>query len=185
MIAVVHPSGNANVREVLSSLENEEILAAYLTTIGFSSTSPWMKCCPDYLHRELSRRSYDLRPERILTHPLREIGRLLLSAYTHQSGIGRIDGTSFNNVTGSIHKPLDLEEDQISGGITTAEMCLGLQYKKPLSHQNITFRLGYEMNYVLNQTRLINWFGGVKESFAENSLGMSLQGVTLELRLDF
>jgi hypothetical protein len=78
------------------------------------------------------------------------------------------------------------ESNRASGGIATAEMSFGMQYEKPVFRGSVfVVRLGYEMNYVFNQTRWMDWFSNAKGALADAGSGMSLQGVTLGLRLDY
>lgn len=77
------------------------------------------------------------------------------------------------------------EKNRASGTITTAECSFGFQYAAPVKKSLITFSLGYEVNYVFNQTRWMDWFSNAKGALADAGSGMSLQGVTLGVRLDF
>ncbi|MES2200128.1 MAG: Lpg1974 family pore-forming outer membrane protein [Chlamydiota bacterium] len=78
------------------------------------------------------------------------------------------------------------EENGITNGIATAEISLGMQYEKALSIRKFfTVRVGYEVNYIFNQTRWMDWFSNAKGALADAGSGMSLQGVTLGFRLDF
>lgn len=72
MILVAHPFGNANVRALLDALQREQLLAKYVTTLGWSGDGP-----AAMLPAALSRRAYDLPNEKMRAHPLREIVRLL------------------------------------------------------------------------------------------------------------
>ena len=78
------------------------------------------------------------------------------------------------------------EENGITNGIATAEMSLGMQYERALSSRKFfTIRVGYEVNYIFNQTRWMDWFSNAKGAMSDAGSGMSLQGVTLGFRLDF
>ncbi len=78
------------------------------------------------------------------------------------------------------------EENGITNGIATAEMSLGMQYEKALSTRKFfTVRIGYEVNYIFNQTRWMDWFSNAKGALSDAGSGMSLQGITLGFRLDF
>jgi glycosyltransferase involved in cell wall biosynthesis len=89
MILVAHPFGNANVRAVLASLQDADLLARYITTVGWSNDS--------LLARRLPRRGYALPGEKIHAQPLREIVRLLAGAagvralVEHERGWASID----------------------------------------------------------------------------------------------
>ncbi|MGJ3241828.1 MAG: glycosyltransferase family 4 protein [Opitutales bacterium] len=64
-IRVVHPTGNANVRQVLQALNEAELLDRFCTTLADRSGSRW-----------LARRRYPVPGPRIETRPLREVARL-------------------------------------------------------------------------------------------------------------
>ncbi len=89
MILLAHPFGNANVRAVLDALQRTELLARFVTTLGWSNES--------LLAGWLPRRGYDLPSDRIKTHPSRELVRLLASALRmhslgeHEHGWASID----------------------------------------------------------------------------------------------
>jgi glycosyltransferase involved in cell wall biosynthesis len=77
MILVTHPFGNANVRAVLAALDQAGLLAKFLTTLGWSQSSPFVQALPANLRAEMARRGYDLPHYKIKTYPAREIARLL------------------------------------------------------------------------------------------------------------
>ncbi|GAB5559646.1 MAG: hypothetical protein SynsKO_12930 [Synoicihabitans sp.] len=97
MIHVVHPHGNAFVRELLESLVESEMLHTYHTTIGFRPDAHWISMLPQALEREIKRRSYALPSDRMITQPWREAVRHLarplgLSWLTrHESGWASVD----------------------------------------------------------------------------------------------
>ena len=76
MIAVVHPTGNQNVRSVLTALHGRGLLAVYLTTVGHSEHAPLPRWLPPRWHPEWRRRAYALPADLIHGHPARELGRL-------------------------------------------------------------------------------------------------------------
>jgi hypothetical protein len=77
MILLTHPFGNANVRAVLSALDRVERLARFMTTLGWSNSSPLLQLLPENMRAQLRRRGYDLSHYKIKTYPAREIVRLL------------------------------------------------------------------------------------------------------------
>lgn len=94
MVLVIHPFGNANVRAVLQAFENAQLLARFVTTIGWSKYSyPQLS---DQIRGKL-RRNYPLPADRIDIHPLRETIRLLASTLgfqhliEHEKGWASID----------------------------------------------------------------------------------------------
>lgn len=77
MILFVHPFGNANVRAVLAALDRKDRLAKFLTTLGWSNSSPVLQALPENFRAEMMRRGYDLPHYKVRTHPAREIVRQL------------------------------------------------------------------------------------------------------------
>lgn len=77
MILLSHPFGNANVRAVLSALDRVERLARFVTTLGWSNSSPLLQLLPENTLVHLRRRGYDLSHYKIKTYPAREAVRLL------------------------------------------------------------------------------------------------------------
>jgi glycosyltransferase involved in cell wall biosynthesis len=81
MILLIHPSGNANVRAVLNALDRTERLAKFVTTLGWSESSPILHALPENLRAQMMRRAYDVPHYKIKTHPTREIVRLLAEKF--------------------------------------------------------------------------------------------------------
>ena len=97
MILVIHPFGNANVRGVLTALDDANLLAKFVTTLGWSASSPFLHALPEKGRSEMARRAYDLPHFKIKTHPGREIVRLLAEKFglrhltRHETGWASID----------------------------------------------------------------------------------------------
>jgi glycosyltransferase involved in cell wall biosynthesis len=97
MILLTHPFGNANVRAVLNALDHAERLAKFVTTLGWSNSSPFVHALPEDLRAQMLRRAYDLPHYKIKTHPAREIVRLLAEKFglrwltRHETGWASID----------------------------------------------------------------------------------------------
>jgi glycosyltransferase involved in cell wall biosynthesis len=97
MILVVHPFGNANVRAVLAAMEGANRLGKFVTTLGWSTSSPILEMLPENIRAEMLRRGYDLPHYKIKTHPVREIVRLVAEKLgfrgltTHETGWASID----------------------------------------------------------------------------------------------
>jgi glycosyltransferase involved in cell wall biosynthesis len=97
MILLSHPFGNANVRAVLSALDRANLLAKFITTLGWSATSPFLQALPESLRSEMMRRGYELPHYKIRTHPAREIVRLLAGKFgfraltKHETGWASVD----------------------------------------------------------------------------------------------
>ena len=97
MILLVHPFGNANVRAVLAALDRTDRLAKFLTTLGWSNSSPILELLPKNFYPEMMRRGYDLPHYKIRTYPAREIIRQLglklglRSLTKHETGWASVD----------------------------------------------------------------------------------------------
>lgn len=109
MILFTHPFGNANVRAVLHALDHADLLAKFVTTLGWSRSSPFVQAMPEKFRAQLERRAYDLPHYKIKTHPGREIVRLLAEKLgagwltRHETGWASIDRvwSSLDQVTAS------------------------------------------------------------------------------------
>jgi glycosyltransferase involved in cell wall biosynthesis len=77
MVLLAHPFGNANVRAVLSALDQAGLLAKFVTALGWSNASPLVHELPPGLRSQMSRRGYELPHYKIKIFPAREIVRLL------------------------------------------------------------------------------------------------------------
>ena len=77
MILLAHPFGNANVRAVLSALDQAGLLAKFVTALGWSNASPLLHDLPANLRSQMARRGYELPHYKIKIFPAREIIRLL------------------------------------------------------------------------------------------------------------
>src|SRR5450432_1945819 len=77
MILLAHPVGNANVRAVLGALDHAGLLARFVTALGWSNASPFVRELPSNLRSQMTRRAYELPPGKIKILPAREIVRLL------------------------------------------------------------------------------------------------------------
>src|ERR1700722_3543699 len=76
-VLLVHPTGNANVRQAALALEQAGMLAAFHTTVAWRPGSVADRLLPAGLRRELGRRSYPGIPAaRIHTHTWRELVRM-------------------------------------------------------------------------------------------------------------
>ena len=97
MVLLAHPFGNANVRAVLSALDNAGLLSQFVTALGWSSVSPLVQELPPTLRAQASRRGYELPHYKIKVFPAREIVRLLAQKMRqrwlvdHQRGWASVD----------------------------------------------------------------------------------------------
>ncbi len=73
MILMSHPTGNANVRAVADALLRHGMLLRFATCIGISPQSP--------LAQRFPQRIFNLPPDKMWTHPQREIVRHLASRF--------------------------------------------------------------------------------------------------------
>jgi glycosyltransferase involved in cell wall biosynthesis len=73
-----HPTGNANVRAVISALMCSEMLAEFNTTIAVNPKARWLNFIPGNVKEQLVRRHFPLAPDLVRIHPLREMARLIL-----------------------------------------------------------------------------------------------------------
>ena len=85
MIVVVHPTGNRNVRAILTGLFRAGLLSEFATTLAFHRSSVWLRYLPAGSRGELLRRAYDIPVEFVHTRPWREVVRLA-------AGRGRLSG---------------------------------------------------------------------------------------------
>lgn len=77
-IVVTHPTGNRNVRAVISSFEEAGILGGFSTTLAVNPDSAWLKLVPDRMRKEFARRTYPINFDQIHTRPLLELSRNIL-----------------------------------------------------------------------------------------------------------
>jgi glycosyltransferase involved in cell wall biosynthesis len=84
MILLAHPFGNANVRAVLSALDQAGLLAKFVTALGWSNASPLVDLLPPNIRSQAARRGYELSHYKIKVFPAREIVRLLAQKMRQQ-----------------------------------------------------------------------------------------------------
>lgn len=78
MILLSHPFGNANVRAVLDALQESNLLARYVTALGWSKDARWLHLLPDSMRAKLARRAYHIPSAKIQLEPAREVTRLIV-----------------------------------------------------------------------------------------------------------
>jgi glycosyltransferase involved in cell wall biosynthesis len=76
MIAMSHPTGNANVRAVLAALDDAELLDVFFTTVGVRNDGLLPRLLPEKLRRKIQRRAYSARHARVHLHPWHELLRV-------------------------------------------------------------------------------------------------------------
>ena len=96
-LLLTHPAGNQNLRAVLAATEGAGLLARFATTVAaFAGDAP-SRLLPGSLRREWQRRGFDIAPGKVLTHPGRELARMLASkagwqgAVRHEAGFASPD----------------------------------------------------------------------------------------------
>ncbi len=76
MIAMSHPTGNANVRAVLAALDRAALLDVFFTTVGMRADGLLPRTLPEKFRAKLARRAYTATRARIEFHPWKEMLRL-------------------------------------------------------------------------------------------------------------
>ncbi|MGF7081433.1 glycosyltransferase family 4 protein [Mucilaginibacter sp. UYCu711] len=101
---LAHPTGNRNVRAILQSLIDADLLAEFQTTISINKAERWIKLLPEGIRRESLRRSYNVSPQQLWTHGSLEFARMILP----KIGLKRFvtDENSFAHIY-SVYKEFD------------------------------------------------------------------------------
>lgn len=101
-VLLAHPTGNEFVRALINALSQQGMLAEFDTTVAADPASPWLKMLPGSVRQEWLRRTYPIPQNEIVTHPLRELGRMILprlglkSAVKHETGWASVDAVYRN-----------------------------------------------------------------------------------------
>jgi glycosyltransferase involved in cell wall biosynthesis len=103
-LIVSHPTGNRNVRAVISSLFAQNMLDEFNTTLASSPESLFLKFLPDNIRNELLRRSFSLPKNKIIRHTWPELARIVMP----RIGLGKLI-QSENNFASiySVYRKLD------------------------------------------------------------------------------
>ncbi len=97
MIVFSHPTGNRNVRSIVTSLFKAGILTEFHTALSFNSNALWLKLFPEKVRRVFKRRSFLLPEKKIHTHPFLEAARMSLPKLglnyfvRHEYGLASVD----------------------------------------------------------------------------------------------
>lgn len=97
MFLISHPTGNANVRAVLQTIDENYWLHTYYTTLGLAKNDKILHYLPAALKRQMVRRAYDISTDRIVRFPYREIVRQVASKLNfeklmaHETGWASVD----------------------------------------------------------------------------------------------
>ena len=57
-VIVSHPTGNGNVRAVVTSFANNRLLTEFVTTLAVDENANWLKIVPAGIRKELLRRTF-------------------------------------------------------------------------------------------------------------------------------
>ena len=112
-----HPTGNRNVRAIISALQDSGSLAEFHTTLAVDPGSFWLKFLPDGLQKEWMRRTYQVSGSIIRTHPLRELSRMALPKFglgnwvRKESGWASIDSV-YRNLDKAMARRLSRMKDR-------------------------------------------------------------------------
>ncbi len=93
-ILLSHPTGNSFVREVLATLLEQDLLAAFYTSLAFHEEHWALKYTGSKLSTELKRRAYSIPKKKLKTAPYKELLRLFknkLLGSSHRSHKNEID----------------------------------------------------------------------------------------------
>src|SRR4051812_43308945 len=75
-VVLSHPTGNRNVRAILTSLAEAGMLARFKTTIATNPNSFLLRSLPDNIRNELMRRTFSISSKYISTRPWLELARM-------------------------------------------------------------------------------------------------------------
>ncbi len=101
---LTHPTGNRNVRAILDSMDEDDLLAKFITTLAIKKNAQWIKFLPEKLQYEALRRSYDISDTKIVTNNLLEIVRTVFPKIGLERYINKED--SFASIY-SVYKAVD------------------------------------------------------------------------------
>ncbi|HKG08686.1 MAG TPA: glycosyltransferase family 4 protein [Pedobacter sp.] len=96
-VMLSHPQGSEFVRAAISAFDKAGMLVEFNTTLSFNKNSGWIGALPGSLRKELLRRSFPLKSDKIIAHPLREMVRMIaphlgLAGLTrHETGWASVD----------------------------------------------------------------------------------------------
>jgi glycosyltransferase involved in cell wall biosynthesis len=76
-----HPTGNANVRAIISALMCSDMLVEFNTTIAVNPKARWLDFVPGKIKEQLLRRQFPLAKDLLRIHPLLEMARMILPKF--------------------------------------------------------------------------------------------------------
>jgi len=128
VILLSHPTGNRNVRALLTGLAQAGKLASFQTTLAVQQANRWyFSLVPQALKQQLLRRSYDLPEATIALRPLRELVRLMAPKLranflvTYESGWASVDSVYQDldrHVANQLKSQFNLQRDSIKHQIS-------------------------------------------------------------------
>jgi len=77
-ILVSHPTGNANLRAAIAGIDSSKNLLEFHTCLATDLNSAWFRILPAKLRNEFLRRSFPISQDKTVTHPTKELARLVL-----------------------------------------------------------------------------------------------------------
>lgn len=182
-VALSHPTGNRNVRAIITALSKEEMLVRFSTTVAANYKVHWVKLLSDKARQKWLRRSYPISSEMIWTHPWREIARMVLprigykNSVHHETGWASVDAV-YQNFDQAVakHLPEMAAKHKISavyayedGALATFTKAktLGLKciYDLPIAYWETGRRLMLEEADRL--PKWVNTLGGIRDSSAK------------------
>jgi len=126
-VLLVHPTGNANVRQAALALEEAGMLAGFETTIAWHPGQGIDRWLPEGLRAELARRSFpDLPAEKIRRHPWREMGRMVATRRGWQGLIRNETGRfSFDAVSRGLQRKVagELKRGEAADAVYVYDAC--------------------------------------------------------------
>jgi glycosyltransferase involved in cell wall biosynthesis len=85
-ILMSHPTGNSNVRAVITALSDADMLADFYTTLAVDPHAMWLKFVPKSLSNQLLRRTFPISSDKLSKSQTLEALRLILP----KVGLGRL-----------------------------------------------------------------------------------------------
>ncbi|UOR04480.1 glycosyltransferase [Hymenobacter aerilatus] len=190
---LLHPTGNRNVRAVMTAMYEADMLAEFATTLAVNPTATWLKMLPERLRQEWLRRTFPIPDNFIRSYPIREVARMLLprlgmhTYVQHERGWASVDAV-YQNLDQEVATRLPRLQKQGASAVYgyedgalatfTKAKALGMQcvYDLPIAYWETGRRLMLE-----EAERLPKWAptlgGGIQDSPAK------LERKTKELEL--
>jgi glycosyltransferase involved in cell wall biosynthesis len=191
-IILSHPTGNRNVRAVMTSLNKAGMLEKFNTTLAADAEAFWLKLLPAGLRAEWLRRAYPIPSKKLHTRPTLELARMTLpklgfsGSIEHEKGWACIDAVyhdldkggakQLQSMKGAVDAVYAYEDGALETFRQAKKMGIKCIYDLPIAYwQTVQRLLGHEAE------RMPQWAvtlgGGVNDSQAK------LERKTKELEL--